>query len=366
MTDREQEILGLVRDNPLISQKSLADRLGISRSAVAGHIMNLTAKGLIKGRGYVLTEAPFVAVIGGANVDIHGSPGRPLRLGDSNPGSVRTSPGGVARNVAENLARLGVDTRLVTPLGNDHHGDMLERLGREAGMDMRHSYRVAGAQTSTYIAVLDDTGDMYVAISDMDILDTLDAQRLRPLEPMLRQASAIVLDTNLRDDALAWLTSTFADKPLFVDTVSIAKAVRISPYLSCIHTLKPSLAEAEAIAGISAATPSRLPGLAAWFHDRGVERLFVSLGDGGVFHSTSHGCGLEPAMPVKGSMRNASGAGDALLAGLVYGWTREWSLPDSLRFGMAAARLTLAHPSTINPDMSVAAVRRLGELEHAS
>lgn len=366
MTNREQQVLGLIRDNPLISQQSLADRLGISRSAVAGHIMNLTAKGLIKGRGYVLTESPFVAVIGGANMDIHGAPARPLQLRDSNPGSVRSSPGGVARNVAENLARLGVDTRLVAPLGNDHHGDLLERQGRAAGIDMRHTYRVDGAQTSTYVAILDDAGDMLAAISDMDILDTLDAERLRTLEPMLRQASAIVLDTNLRDDALAWLTSTFPDKPLFVDTVSVAKANRIRPYLGSVHTLKPSRAEAEAIAGISAATPARLPALAAWFHNRGVERLFVSLGDGGVFHSTPHGCGLEPPSPVEGPVRNASGAGDALLAGLVYGWVREWPLSDSLRFGMAAARLTLAHPLTINPDMSVAAVSRLGELKHAS
>ncbi|MDH4108636.1 MAG: PfkB family carbohydrate kinase [Gammaproteobacteria bacterium] len=366
MTEREREILALIRANPLISQQSLADRLGISRSAVAGHVMNLTAKGLIKGRGYVLTEAPFAAVIGGANVDIHGSPARALRMRDSNPGTVRSSPGGVARNVAENLARLGVDTRLIAPLGNDAQGDLLEQQGRDAGIDMRCVYRVAGAQTSTYVSVLDDGGDMLVAISDMAILGTLDAERLRAHESMLRQAAVIVLDTNLCDDAVAWLCSAFAGQPLFADTVSVAKASRLRPYLGSIHTLKPSLAEAEAIAGISAATPQRLPGLAAWFHERGVKRLFISLGDGGVFYSTPGGCGLEPPLPADGALRNASGAGDALLAGLVYGWLRDWPLADALRFGMAAAQLTLSYPGTINPDMSVAAVTRAQGLRRAS
>jgi len=365
MTGREQQVLALIREDPLISQQALAARLGISRSAVAGHIMKLTAKGLIKGRGYVLTEAPFIAAIGGANIDIHGRPPASLRMRDSNPGQVRMSPGGVARNVAENLARLGVDTRLIAPLGNDHHGDLLERQGRDAGIDMRYVYRVDGGRTSTYLSILEDGGDMLVAISDMDILDSLDADRLRGFDAMLRQASAIVLDTNLRDDAIAWLTSALRDKHVFVDTVSVAKAPRMRPYLGAIHTLKPSLAEAEAIAGISASTQQRLPGLAAWFHDRGVQRLFISLGNDGVFHSTPGGCGLEPALPPVDGIRNADGAGDAMLAGLIYGWLNDWPLRDALRFSMAAARLTLAHPETINPDMSVQAVSRMGQRKHA-
>jgi pseudouridine kinase len=132
MTPREREILALVRSDPLISQADIAARLGISRSAVAGHIMHLTAKGIIKGRGYVLASEPFVAVVGGANMDICASPARRLRTHDSNPGSVVTSPGGVARNIAENLARLGVDSRLVTAVGADHHGGCCNRAARQA------------------------------------------------------------------------------------------------------------------------------------------------------------------------------------------------------------------------------------------
>ena len=132
MTPREQEILALVRGDPLISQAALARKLGISRSAVAGHIMNLTAKGIIKGRGYVVADDPFVVVVGGANMDICASPANALTMHDSNPGSVVTSPGGVARNIAENLARLGVDARLIAAVGADYHGDLLLQQGRAA------------------------------------------------------------------------------------------------------------------------------------------------------------------------------------------------------------------------------------------
>jgi pseudouridine kinase len=343
----------------------MADTLGISRSAVAGHIMRLTDKGMLRGRGYLIAAASFAVAIGGANMDIHGTPGGALRMRDSNPGTVRNSPGGVARNVAENLARLGVDCRLIAPLGTDFAGDLIAKLATEAGIDMQHAYRVEDAPTPCYLSVLDDSGDMLVGISDMQILETLDAGRLQRHEAMLKNASLIVLDTNLSESALDWLTASVTGPALFVDTVSIAKAPKIRPYLASVHTLKPGLEEAEAIAGISAPTEKRLPGLAAWFHERGVQQLFISLGSGGVFHSTPAGCGLQSLPVTTSTTRNANGAGDALLAGLAYGWLEDWSLEESLRFGMAAAELTLAHPATVNPDISLMAVQRIREQTHA-
>ena len=56
MTNREKQILKLLKKNTLIQQQEIAETLGISRSAVAGHIMRLINKGYIKGRGYILTE----------------------------------------------------------------------------------------------------------------------------------------------------------------------------------------------------------------------------------------------------------------------------------------------------------------------
>lgn len=365
MTSREQQILALIRDDPMISQRTIAKRLGITRSAVAGHIMKLTKKGAIKGRGYVVSEGPFVAVIGGANIDIHGKPARPLRLQDSNPGTVHTSPGGVARNIAENLSRLGADCRLITAVGDDQHGRLLFEQGRDAGIDMQHVIRISGAQTSTYMSVLDRSGDMHVAVNDMSIMNELKAARLKHQAAMLKQAALIVIDTNLPGDAIAWLTSSFSKQALFVDTVSDAKCIKIEPYLSAVHTLKTSRSEAEVLTGLRAQTQKQLSRVSRWFHDRGVTRLFVTLGKRGVFYSTDDSQGIQKLQSKKGKVASTGGAGDAFLAGLAHAWLEHWSLSKSVQFALSAAQVTVADSASSSPALSLAAVNRVVEAHDA-
>ena len=72
MTQRERQILQLIESNPMISQQTIADELGITRSSVAVHISNLMNKGHIAGRGYVLRSGSYIVVVGGVNVDIGG------------------------------------------------------------------------------------------------------------------------------------------------------------------------------------------------------------------------------------------------------------------------------------------------------
>jgi pseudouridine kinase len=365
MSNREQQILALIRDNPMLQQQVIATQLGISRSAVAGHIMNLTKKGVITGRGYVLNDAPFVTVVGGANIDIHGKSDNALRSQDSNPGRVLTSAGGVARNIAENLARLGIDCRLISAVGNDNHGKMLIRLSRDAGIDMQYVHEIASAPTSTYLSVLDDTGDMQVGISDMSIIEKLSAERLRPQQAMMQRSSLIIADCNLPDDTLAWLTSTFAEPPLFVDTVSTTKALRIRPYLASIHTLKAGASEAEALTGLEARTLKQLHVVAEKLHADGVMRVFITRGEEGVFYSIGDAQGVQKSPRVKPDMNNAGGAGDAFLAGLAYSWLAKWTLEKSLQFALVAAELTLAHDATSNPALSLVAVQRGMEMQSA-
>lgn len=313
----------------------------------------------------MLCEASFVVVIGGANIDIHGKSAETLRAHDSNPGSVRLSAGGVARNVAENLARLGVDTRLVSAVGDDYHGKLLMRLSREAGINLQHVQEIAGAPTSTYLSVLDAAGEMQVAISDMSIIDRLTADRLRPLEGMLGEAALLILDTNLSDGALAWLASCCADKPLFVDTVSTAKAPRIAPYLAAIHTLKMSALEATALTGREAGSRTQLAKIAADLHAAGVTRVFITLGERGVFYSTGDARGTTKLERGQRKVHNAGGAGDAFLAGLGYAWLEDWSLADTLPFALAAAALTVSDAATNNPGLSLEAIEEALEKRNA-
>ena len=123
MTQRERQVLQLIEADPLISQQDIAQRLGITRSSVAVHISNLTKKGCIAGRGYVLRSGSYVVVVGGVNVDIGGKSSAPLVRADSNPGRVSVSLGGVGRNIAHNLSLMCIDTLLLTAYGDDLHGE---------------------------------------------------------------------------------------------------------------------------------------------------------------------------------------------------------------------------------------------------
>lgn len=365
MTNREQQVLAMIREDALISQQAIAESLGISRSAVAGHIMKLTNKGIIKGRAYVVSDAPFVAVIGGMNMDIHGKPAKTLRQHDSNPGSVHTSPGGVARNIAENLARLSVDCRLISAVGSDQYGQLLLQQCRDAGIDVQHVQQFDSMPTSTYLSVLDGSGDMHVAINDMAIIDKLDPERLRSIEVMLKHAALVVMDTNLREDTLAWATEHLHRQALFVDTVSTTKGKKIKPYLNAIHTLKTNKDEAEALSGLRARTKPEQRKLAAWFHGKGVARLFVTLGKGGVFYSSGDQQGIERPPSGNSAMRNAGGAGDAFMAGLAYTWLHDWPLKKSIQFALAAAEVTLSDDKSSSPALSLTAIKRVCENQYA-
>ena len=139
----------------------------------------------IRDRGYIVRTAPYAVVVGGVNMDIGGTPMAPLVRQDSNPGRVRMSLGGVGRNIAHNMALLGLDVRMITALGDDVYAQKITTSCIELGIDLAHSLQVPGASTSTYLFLTDEKGDMELAVSDMEIYDHLTPQFLAGKEPLL-------------------------------------------------------------------------------------------------------------------------------------------------------------------------------------
>ena len=192
MTQRERQVLQLIEKDPLISQQQIADKLGITRSSAAVHISNLSRKGLIAGRGYVLRSGSYAVVVGGVNVDIGGRSFAPLVSADSNPGRVTVSLGGVGRNIAHNLSLLGTDVRLLTAYGDDAHGAQVAASCSELGIDLSHALRVPGAATSTYLYLADDRGEMALAVSDMSVCEKITPAYLASQLPLLQNAQVVV------------------------------------------------------------------------------------------------------------------------------------------------------------------------------
>lgn len=355
MTQRERQLLRWIEENPLISQQELADRAGITRSSVAVHISNLMKKGHIAGKGYIVTSAPYAVVIGGVNMDIGGTSCQKLRSADSNPGRVRMSLGGVGRNIAHNMALLGVDTRMLTAFGDDLYAQKLAASCGELGIDISRSLQVPGGATSTYLFIADESGDMALAVSDMDIYEHLTPAFLASRAPLLHNAQVVVMDTNIPAQSIAWVAEHI-DLPIFVDPVSTVKAEKLRPILGKLHTLKPNRLEAELLSGVAITDEASLNKAADALLDTGLRRVFISLGKDGVFAADhSQRCRL-PCLP--GKMVNTTGCGDAFMSAIVWAYLEGTDLERTALAGLAAAAIAMESAETINAALSADTLRQ--------
>lgn len=336
--------------------------LGISRSGVAGHIMNLIKKGYIKGKGYILSNHSYVVTVGSTNMDVCGYAKSKLVYEDSNPGIIKCTPGGVGRNIAQNIALLGYESHLISVIGNDFYGDTLLDQIKTSGVYIDNIHRLHGENTSTYLSLLDDKGEMLVAVNDTRIIDKLTPSLLSTSKDLIQHAGVLVVDCNLTEDALAWIFSNSGNVPIFVDTVSAFKAPKIRHWLSHINTLKPNRLEAEVLSGISIRTPQDPPSVADWFHEQGVQRLALSMGKEGVYYSEMDGQ-RGWSKPLTMDIVNVTGAGDAMMAGLASGWLDDLSLAESIRFAQGCSALTISSEFTNNPNLSNDRVHQLLELQ---
>lgn len=362
MTNREQEIIGLIKNNPMITQNELSEKLSITRSSVAVHITNLMKKGVIKGKCYILNDDPYVSVIGGANIDIQGFPNEQLIMNDSNPGNVKISSGGVGRNIAENISRLGIQTKLITAVGNDDYGRNILDAAGKCGLDTKHTLLSEEYPTPIYLSILDEDGDMKVAISQMDVLDKITPEFIENRKQLIKCSCLCVLDTNLPQATIEFLIQEFPNLDYYLDTVSTAKAVKVKNVLHGLHTIKPNKLEAEKISGIQICNQDDLRKTGNFFLEQGVKRIIISLGSKGTYFNDGKTEFILETEKIK--LVNATGAGDAFMAGLVYGSLNDLSPIDTVRFSAAAAALALSHENTINPNLSVETVIKKMEVKN--
>lgn len=348
---REKEILEILRHNPFISQQEIADKLNIQRSSVAVHIMSLMKKGYIKGKGYVLNDHNKITVIGGANIDLQAFPYEKLTLYDSNPGALKTSVGGVGRNIAENITKLGLATNLITCIGDDIYGKRILQESTSQGINIDHVQICPNQDTSTYLSIMDENNDVKVAISAMDIMKELNPGFIQQKHTIIKQSEMIIVDCNLEEETLEYIFNNFNDIPIFVDTVSTTKAMKIKNNLQYIHAFKPNIYEAELLYGEPLDSKEAIQKAGEYFISRGVKEIFISLGKDGVYAKTKDEEYFAKAKPK--DIQSTNGAGDALLAALVVGYSEGWSLKKRLEYAICSSLIALSHESTINPNMSM-------------
>jgi pseudouridine kinase len=308
-----------------------------------------------------VTSGPRIVCVGGATVDRLYRAAEPVRLGTSNPVAGTVRFGGVARNVAESLARLGVGAALVTAVGDDAGGRALLAHLSGAGVDASRVRIVAGAATAEYVAVTGPSGDLVVGLACMDVLDGLDPSCLD--EALAAGASLVFADCNLPAGTLARLLElrrAGRGPALAVDAVSGPKAARLSGDLRGLDLL--FLNEDEARAALRAGPEPGPETLAAALLARGAGAVLLTRGALGAVVADGSRLAVLPAAPVDGIV-DVTGAGDALVAATLRGLAAGAPLRDAVRAGLAAAALALEAPGGVRPDLAPAlldaALRRM-------
>jgi pseudouridine kinase len=347
---KKDQLYELIRANPFISQQDLAVQLRLSRSAVAGYIAGLIRERRLLGRAYVLPGSRPVACIGAANLDRKLRALATLTMGTSNPARQDESFGGVARNIAENLARLGAPVSLTTAIGSDSSGRALLAHAEAAGIDTRGSLRLDNACSGTYTAVLDDHGEMIVALADMALYEALTPSFLANRQPRRALPALTVADMNLPPDTLAALLAEAGRNavPLVIVAVSQPKMARLPQDLHGLRLLILNQGELETRVGTALRSDADFAAACAMVQAQGAQDLIVTRGGAGAIYTRAGGIGQLAAPEAR--IVDVTGAGDAFAAAVC------WSLfhgSDDLelacRRGLKLSAMTLECEETVCP-----------------
>ena len=294
--------------------------------------------------------ADYVTVIGGMTIDMSGVPFQPLLTESSNPGLVHLSPGGVARNIAHNLALFGIPVYLISIVGNDVFGSYVIDETRRAGVNVEH-IAVNGQRTGAYLSVMNEHRNLAVAIADTDIMRRLTASDVARHETMLANSAFVVADANLEEEALQYISDLCQHRriPYLLEPVSVDKAKKLCYLAGKAPYVTPNRRELEIMTGRKRSVLREQCASLQPFY----EHILVTLGERGVYH---YECGTEqetlyPAIPTR--IVNLNGAGDAFVAGFICGLFHQHPLAQSIRLGIAAAHLTLQAKESVNNALSL-------------
>ena len=291
----------------------------------------------------------LISVIGGANVDLSASLNDAFIAADSNPGHIDVGYGGVARNIAHNLALLGTRPQLFTVFGGDLFGGLLLDHCKQQGIDVHLSERDSSQRSGIYLCINNHGGEMIAAVADTEAIRLITPEWLEKKVGEINRAEFVIADANISEDSLRWLMENVT-APLFIDGVSSTKAHRVVnalrkmklPYL---HTLKLNLKEALAVTNTSTYAQA-----AQALLNMGIAHVYITLSGEGVYCRNAAEEWLFPILP--GEIVNTTGAGDAFLAGVVFAHAKGIAFPQTAQYGLMAARATLMSNKAVNPDIA--------------
>lgn len=296
-----------------------------------------------------------VVVLGASSFDVVSRIEKAMQPGTSNPAVIRTSYGGVARNVAENLARLGLQPILLSVVGKDPIGDELVTSTKKTGVIMNHVHRTDKASTGIYVGIINPDGKKEVAFDDVRILEELTVDYIGYHEDILSKADLIFLDSNPSEEVLAAVfeISRQHSVPVCADPTSVSLSTKLLPFLKSIDTIVPNALEAKTILNRQFSLDNWEAALecARSLVTEGASNAFVSMSEFGLCYASSETSGHYPA--IKTNIVDPTGAGDAMTAAILYSKLNDIPIDDAAQLGVSAATITLKHKGSVFPNLNI-------------
>lgn len=292
-----------------------------------------------------------VSIFGGAHIDRRGRISGATAPGASNPGSWFEEAGGGGFNAARNLARLGLEVSMISPRGGDAAGETVAQAAAAAGV-IDYPFIFLDRKTPSYTAILENDGNLVIALADMDLYRLFSPRRLqqRAMREVVSSSDLIVTDANLPEETLASLIERAAreSKPIAAIAISPAKVVRLANSLAGLSFLFMNEAEARALTGRDVTEAAEWPAL---LRAAGLSGGVITRG-GKPAIAFRLGEAVTVTPPALDTLGDVTGAGDALAAGFLAAYLGGEPLDICLRSGVAAAGITVRSPLAVSEKMS--------------
>ncbi len=296
-----------------------------------------------------MEDNSYITVIGAVNIDITGTSYEQLVLSDSNQGNINISFGGVGRNIAENMCRLKQKVELITVLGDDIYANELRQNCDKLGIGLEHSMTINNQNTSIYICINNNDGDMTLAVNDMKIYDFMTVDFIASKMDFINKSKVVVIDTNVPKDVIEYVANN-CTVPIIADPVSIKKSEKLLNILPKLYCVKPNRLEAEVLANMVIDSDSTIKEAAETLLAKGIDNVFISLSDDGVYYANANKQGKSACW--LGPIVNTTGCGDAFLAAITWALVKKFDIDKVALAGIAAASVCAAATGTISPELT--------------
>ncbi len=293
-------------------------------------------------------------VIGVVFLDIKGFPFGSYDPRGTNLGDIVMTHGGVARNVAENLANLGENVGMITMIDNDALGDEMKNRLEDAGVSLENAVITPRKGMGMWLAVFNEQNDLTGSISHMPKPDAMEEMIEKKGEEIIKNADTVVLEMDVSEklaERVITLCNLYNKKVyVIVANMSVILARRDLMYKTSCVILNEIEAGRLFDTNLQRLTPEKmLASVRPLAEKAGLRQMVVTMGVNGCVYMDFERQVFGHCPPIPTVVLDTTGAGDAFFSATVKALSLGKNLEDAVKYGTKLASLTLSTPESVCP-----------------